>query len=233
MIEYLKDRVQSWYAAEREKLRGMPLKKKIGYLLDYYKGWFIGLLILCLIGFYLGDAYLQSKKEIVLQGFFTNDDWNLFSAEEVTEEYSATLQLQRHQRVVFDDGLYIDLGGQASEYTAASNGKLLAYVTTKELDLVITSREVLEHFTGQLPMRDLKQILPVDLFERLKDQMLTTADENGQIIYYALDMTQSRFVQTSGYAEEDGVKNNYFLFAPKNSLRADQTADFIVYCFSK
>lgn len=232
MIEYLKERVCSWYRTERDKLRVMTLRQKAGYLLQYYKGWFFGLFCLCLLGFYLGDVYVQSQKEIVLQGFFTNDEWDLFSAEKIAEEYADSLSLEKHQRVVFDDGLYIDLGGEASEYSAASNSKLLAYITTKELDLVITNKAVLEHFTGQLPMLDLKQALPEDLFAALENQMVTSIDENGNTVFIALDMTESRYVADSGYAEEDSVKNNYFLFVPNNSQRKEQTVDFIRYCFS-
>ena len=91
------------------------------------------------MGFYIGDAVIQSHKEILLQGFFTNDEYNLFPAERIEQDYAATQTLTRQQRVVFDDALYIDLGGEASEYTAASNGKLTAYMMMHELDFVVTA----------------------------------------------------------------------------------------------
>ena len=52
-------------------------------------------------------------------------------------------------------------------------------------------------------------------------------------ICIAVDMTGSRYVAGSEYADEDGVKNNYVLFVPNNSLRKEQTAAFIAYCFAE
>ena len=133
-----------WKETEAAKLRPMTAKQRAGYILHYYRFWFIGLALLLLVGFYIGDAVIQSHKEILLQGFFTNDEYNLFPAERIEKDYADTQTLTRQQRVVFDDALYIDLGGEASEYTAASNGKLTAYMMMHELDFVVTSDEVLE-----------------------------------------------------------------------------------------
>ena len=143
----IKQHFARWKETEAAKLRPMTAKQRAGYILHYYRFWFIGLALLLLVGFYVGDAVIQSHKEILLQGFFTNDEYNLFPAERVEKDYAATQTLTRQQRVVFDDALYIDLGGEASEYTAASNGKLAAYMMMHELDFVVTSDEVLESST--------------------------------------------------------------------------------------
>mgnify|MGYP000173879692 CR=1 FL=1 len=120
----IKQHFARWKETEAAKLRPMTAKQRAGYILHYYRFWFIGLALLLLVGFYIGDAVIQSHEEILLQGFFTNDEYNLFPAERIEKDYAATQTLTRQQRVVFDDALYIDLGGEASEYTAASNGKL-------------------------------------------------------------------------------------------------------------
>ena len=125
----IKQHFARWKETEAAKLRPMTAKQRAGYILHYYRFWFIGLALLLLVGFYIGDAVIQSHKEILLQGFFTNDEYNLFPAERIEKDYAATQTLTRQQRIVFDDALYIDLGGEASEYTAASNGKLTAYIT--------------------------------------------------------------------------------------------------------
>ena len=122
----IKQHFARWKETEAAKLRPMTAKQRAGYILHYYRFWFIGLALLLLVGFYIGDAVIQSHKEILLQGFFTNDEYNLFPAERIEKDYADTQTLTRQQRVVFDDALYIDLGGEASEYTAASNGKLTA-----------------------------------------------------------------------------------------------------------
>ena len=133
----IKQHFARWKETEAAKLRPMTAKQRVGYILHYYRFWFIGLALLLLVGFYIGDAVIQSHKEILLQGFFTNDEYNLFPAERIEKDYAATQTLTRQQRVVFDDALYIDLGGEASEYTAASNGKLTAYMTVSYTHLTL------------------------------------------------------------------------------------------------
>ena len=151
----LRERFTRWKAAEGAKLRPMSPRQRAGYILHYYRFWLMGLVLLLAVGFYIGDAVVQSQKEILLQGFFTNNEYNLFPAENIQKDYAATQALTRRQLIVFDDALYIDLGGDASDYTSASNGKLIAYTLTHELDFVVTSDEVLAYYKDNMPMRDL------------------------------------------------------------------------------
>lgn len=74
----IKQHFARWKETEAAKLRPMTAKQRAGYILHYYRFWFIGLALLLLVGFYIGDAVIQSHKEILLQGFFTNDEYNLF-----------------------------------------------------------------------------------------------------------------------------------------------------------
>ena len=163
----IRERFVHWKAAEGAKLRPMRPGQRVGYILHYYRFWIMGLVVLLALGFYIGDVVVQSQKEILLQGFFTNDEYNLFPADRIQQDYAATQDLTRRQRIVFDDALYIDMGGDASDYTSASNGKLIAYTLTHELDLVVTSDEVFAYYRGNMSMKDLGEILPEDLQQQL------------------------------------------------------------------
>ena len=104
-------RFKNWRQTEAEKLAPMNFGKKVQYILYYYRFWIVGLVILVCMGLYVGDAVYQSRREIVLQGFFTNDDYGLFDAGAILDGYTSGLTLDKSQRVVFDDVLYIDLEG--------------------------------------------------------------------------------------------------------------------------
>lgn len=226
--------IKNWWNTETEKLRGLPWQKKAGYILTYYKGWIIGLLCTALLVFYLGDAYIQKQKELVLQGFFTNDQYNLFPADYIEDAYGKAIGLKKNQQLIFDDALYVDLGGEASDYTAASNGKIMAYVTTQQLDFVVTTRAVYDHFNGSLQMMDLAEVLPADMLEQLQDQLLTAQTPDGRTIYAALDLTECRFIGGQNLSDADMalVEHDYYLFMPYNAPNVEQTADFIRFCFS-
>ena len=227
----IKQHFARWKETEAAKLRPMTAKQRVGYILHYYRFWFIGLALLLLVGFYVGDAVIQSHKETLLQGFFTNDEYNLFPAERIEKDYAATQTLTRQQRVVFDDALYIDLGGEASEYTAASNGKLAAYMMMHELDFVVTSDEVLEYYKDTFPMEDLEALLPADLREALADQLFFNTDADGKTTAIALDMTQSRFVAGTGADADPNVQHTYYFFVPAGAPHPEQIVQFLRYSF--
>ena len=227
----IKQHFARWKETEAAKLRPMTARQRAGYILHYYRFWFIGLALLLLVGFYVGDAVIQSHKETLLQGFFTNDEYNLFPAERIEKDYAATQTLTRQQRVVFDDALYIDLGGEASEYTAASNGKLAAYMMMHELDFVVTSDEVLEYYKDTFPMEDLEALLPADLREALADKLFFNTDADGKTTAIALDMTQSRFVAGTGADADPNVQHTYYFFVPAGAPHPEQIVQFLRYSF--
>lgn len=216
-----------WRRTEAEKLRAMTWGKKLEYLFVYYKGWFAGFLILLLFLGYAVDVVVQGQKEMALQGFFTNDTNNAFPTGEMLKDVSARLGLARNQRVVFDDDLYIDLGGEATQYTAASNGKIIAYMAVGELDFVVTSGEVYRHFAGEVPMRDLSELLPPELYRELSPAIVDAPDQNGDLHPSAIELSGSRFLRE----REDLPKGSYFLFVPHNVPHPEAVCTFIRYCF--
>lgn len=220
--------IKSKWQAESEKTHDMSFHQKAQYFLFYYRFWLMGLLVLCVSCAYIYDAIYQSSREILLQGFFTNDDYALFNAAAIAEDYSEGLPLNSKQRIVFDDVLYIDLDGEASEYTAASNGKIVAYMATSELDFVVTSRAVFEHYATTIPMDDFTSLLPNDLIEKLSDSLVYAAGADGRTTACGLDMTGSRFVRDCGY---DGSGGYYVMFVPHLAPHKGQITNFIRYSF--
>lgn len=203
-------RIRSWYLEEARKLRPMTLKQKVSYLTTYYTRWFVLFLIISLFAAFIGDALIQSRKEIVLQGYFTNDDHNYFPGSKMEQEYADILDLKRGERVVFDDSLYFDLEGTADEYTAASNGKVIAAMAVNQLDFMVTTLPVLEHFRGELPMKDLEKFLPQDLLAVVQDSLVPGLDENGEEAMVAINMSGSR------YLKNVSAQMDFYLFVPYN-----------------
>ena len=220
---YLK--ICGWFCTEREKLRPMTFKQKVNYVTSYYTGWFVFFLIICLFVGYVGDVLIQSRKEIVLQGYFTNDDNNYFPGSQMEKEYAAELGLSFGQRIVFDDSLYFDLEGNADEYTAASNGKVIATMAANRLDFMVTTRPVLEHFRGQLPMKDLEKFLPEDILLAVREELVTGLNEVGEEAYVAINMAGSRYLMGIETDQE------FYLFVPYNIPNDEALLEFLRFCF--
>lgn len=217
--------IASWFRKEKEKLQNLSPKKKFDYIITYYTSWFIGILIVCLFIGFIGDALIQSRKEIVLQGYFTNDDLNYFPGSQMEKEYASVLALSNHQRIVFDDSLYFDLEGTADEYTAASNGKVIATMAVNQLDFMVTTLPVLEHFKGELPMKDLEKFLPEDVLDTVRDDLVLGLDENGEEAYVGIDMAKSR------YLRDISAETSFYLFVPYNIPNETRLIEFLRYCF--
>ena len=217
--------IRSWLEREQDKLRNLTLKQRINYITTYYTVWLVGFLIICLFVGFLGDALIQSRKEIILQGYFTNDDNNYFPGSQMEKEYASILTLTKGQRIVFDDSLYFDLEGSADEYTAASNGKVIATMAVNQLDFMVTTLPVLEHFKGQLPMKNLEKFLPADILSVVQKDMVLGLDENGEEAYVGIDMAKSR------YLRDISTEESFYLFIPYNIPNEDRLLDFLRYCF--
>jgi hypothetical protein len=82
-------------------MKPLTTRQKISYLTTYYTKWLVLFLIVCLFVGYFGDAVIQSRKQIVLQGFITNDDYNYFPGSEMEAEYRQVLNLQLLHRNFF------------------------------------------------------------------------------------------------------------------------------------
>lgn len=222
---YIISCIRSWFQKECEKLRPLTVKQRIEYLFSYYTGWFVFFLIVCLFVGYFGDAMIQSRKETVLQGYITNDDLNYFPAARMEKEYAGHLGLSPDQRIVFDDTLYFDLEGNANEYTAASNGKVIATMAINQLDFMITTLPVLDHFRGELPMKDLEKFLPQDILTAVQDQLVPGLDENGQEAMVGINMARSR------YLKDLSTEVDFYLFIPYNIPNEEALLAFLRYCF--
>lgn len=223
----LYERFRQWRRSEREKLAPLRFRDKLDHIFTYYKGWMLGFLLLCLLLGYVGDAVAQSRKETLLQGFFTNDVYDLFPAQKLQSEYAARLHLGKGRRIVFDDALYIDLNGEATEYSAASRGKIIAYIASQELDFVVTTKEVYEYFADNIPLLDFGELLSGELYAQLEPQLVPATDENGRPIYGALDLAASRYLAGREHGDVD-----YYLFIPRNAPHTEALRAFLAYCFS-
>ncbi|MDY6343156.1 MAG: hypothetical protein SPL79_02545 [Sphaerochaetaceae bacterium] len=178
----------------------------------------LGKLLLLLLALVLAaDAVWQVAHPVFLQGFFTNDDYNLFPADAIEKEYSRLVQ----KRVNFEDSLYI-VFGSSDQLVTASTSKIMAYLAAKELDFVVSTKEVLEHYEAGLSMVDLQTLVP-----ELSPYFVYRKQSDGTEKAVALEMGQSRFVQ-GRHPEKP-----YYLFIPRNSIRTEAARDFIRWAFQE
>lgn len=205
----------------------MNFFQKLRYVYDYYRGRFFLLLVVGLIGFYIADVFMTTQRETVLEGFFTNDEQNLYPAKSIAEDFAKTLDLSPRQQVIFDDSLYI-LQGSSVDYHVASQSKIVAYVAAKELDFLVTTKELMEYYSNSFTLYDLEELLPEELFGRLQGQLFYAIDGTGEQKACAVSMAGSRFDKG---ADPESQSAPHYLMALSYTEHRETLIRFLEYAF--
>lgn len=222
----LKDKLIRDWKKDRETLKTLNFRQRLRFILDYYRGQMFILFVFLMITFYIGDMVYQSSQVIDLQGFFVNDRQDLFPAENLIRDFSAYMSTPPGHRIAFEDSLYVDLESN-SEYNAASQGKIVAYVAARELDFLVAPEALAQYYAGSFLLYDLEDLLPDRLREYLKEDFYYAADGTGQEKACGLSLARSRFLQNPVY---DGGED-YYLLALSYTPRTDALISFIEYAY--
>lgn len=222
----LLQRLKADLAQDRQTLKTLTFRQKLRFILDYYKGYAFIFLCLCAVGFYLGDMWMQTRRETVLEGFFTNDDENLYPAKDIARDFSRYLGLSSGQQVIFDDSLYV-LIGSSIDYHTSSQGKIMAYVAARELDFLVTTRELAEYYSPNLPVCDLEELLPDHLMDRLGSRLCYLPDSQGVTKACAVSLEGSRFESSASQAEP------HCLMVMSYTEHRDAMIRFLEYAFEE
>ena len=211
-------------ADDRQTMKSLSFRKKIRFILDYYKGYAFILLLLCMAIFYCADAVMTMQRETVLEGFFTNDPENLYPAKTISEDFSKVLNLSSHQQVSFDDSLYVELGS-AIDYHASSQSKIVAYISARELDFLVTTKDLTEYYCKNFPLYDLEELIPAELLPQLQDQLYYAVDGNGEEKACAVSMEGTRFQQKS-------ESEPHYLMVMSYTEHQEAMVEFLKYAFT-
>lgn len=214
------------FSKDKETLKTLSLSQKIRFILDYYRGYAVIFLCLCLAGFYLGEVWMQTRRETVLEGFFTNDEENLFPAETISKDFSRILNLSSNQQVIFDDSLYVLLGSSI-DYHTASQSKIVAYISARELDFLVTTKELTDYYSKSFPLCDLEEFLPEHLLNLLENQLYYAKTSDGTTKACAVSLEGSRFAKEA--ASDQAAPHYLMVFS--YTEHQDTMIQFLEYAF--
>lgn len=222
----LKQRFTNAVKRDRATLKTLSFRGKVRFFFDYYRWTLFLLVIFILLCIYLGDLFQQSRQTIDLQGFFINDRQNLFPAEELMEDFSHYQNTPSGHRIAFEDSLLIDLDS-GSEYHAASQSKLMAYIAARQLDFLVAPKDLAQYYAQSFSLMDLKDLLPQDLCNLLEEDLSFGEDGTGINKAWGLNLRRSRFLQNPVYDHEE----DYYLLVLSYTPHTDALISFIRYAY--
>ena len=114
-----------------------------------------------------------------------------------------------------------------SEYHAASQSKLVAYVAARELDFLVAPEDLAKYYAQSFPLLDLEEVLPDDLREYLREDFYYCTDGTGTEKACGLNLCRSRFLQDPVYDHAE----SFYLLALSYTPHQDALISFIEYAY--
>lgn len=210
-----------------QDLKPMTFKQKADHLFTYYYWVLIVLAIVLMIVAIIISSVKNLRTEVLISGALVNANVGLEGHTFLQEAYFQKLggnekdQAIRIANVQFEDPSTT----QEIEYTYNATMQIVAMVNAKELDYMIMNTIGLEFYLGHDIFFDLREILPQEDLERLKDDLIyMTYEDTGETIPVAINLKNTAF----GQKYVTGDKDHYISFVV-NSLRPDACKLFWEY----
>ncbi|MDK2968302.1 hypothetical protein, partial [Lacrimispora sp.] len=170
---------------EKNKLKTMNLKDRLWYIWEYYKLPIIGTVVAVTLIISIFSAVRSNSFETALSCVILNS--HTTSQEDLAGEYfdqgfRQYLGLTDDTKIDVDHSMTVSFdNSDMTEFTYAELAKLSALITSKELDVMIGRKDSIDHFGEMGGFLDLKQALPPDVYEKVKDQLYeVTNQETGE-----------------------------------------------------
>ena len=219
MTEQEKERqsVHKTFKGELKKIKELRgFKAKVGYIIDYYTIPII-IFIVAIILIVSLVLHYKNRKDDVLFGIVLNlscTDTSAFS-----EDVGTYIDVGKRERAFLERGLFMGQFGNEVEQ------KLVMYIVAHQLDYVITDEDGLNHFGKQFFWKDLREFLPEDVYNDLKDDIIVrtftvTNEETGetktdeQTLLRINDYKIARDLELVGYDEDSSFYIGAYLYPP-------------------
>lgn len=162
--------------SEREKFKSMPPKEKWKHFLEYYLKSVIALTV---IGFFVVSliiTILRPKKETLLSVAAVNQCISEDTLNSFEEMMNKKLDVNPKKQEIVFDGNYM---GSITSSGIFYCDRLLAAVTTSQLDVIIASEDEFATLTEATYFEKLSDVLPSQMFSNFTEHFFygkTTAD---------------------------------------------------------
>lgn len=195
---------------EKEKIKSMRGKERLHYLFLYYRSYLyitLGILVFLIVGaILLYPETFDTKLYIIISNNL--DDGQ--TGEYLEQNLTSYLNLGKQEKIMVNDSFLLkayDENGKEIEIPTDKNGmnmdygsyeymeKVISMVQNKELDLLLSDKEYLTYFAGSNSLADLSSFLPDDLYEELKDDLVTYRSSDGTEAFYGISLKNSRLLK--------------------------------------
>lgn len=215
--------------SEKEKLKDMPIKKKLSYLWDYYRYHTLIIIASALFIVYIVYTFTKPKIEnqlftVIINNTVTPEVWD-----EYTEKITEHLELDTLSEDVMLNYTFYYNGDR--EYEANMRQAFGVYLAAAEMDVVIAPMSEFSNYVNYSFLTPLSDQLPTDLYSSLADKFyMSDTDDNPKVDAYGIYLKDTKlYKEYSLPTEEDPV----LIGIIANSTHKENSVEFIRYLFNE
>lgn len=185
---------------ERQKLGNMSRGDKVWYIWEYYKFHLLALLLalgaLWTIG---GMIYRQTFTTRLSIAIINDRSKGAASMGALETGLREMIGYGKKDVIEINEGLTAVFDEEAlSQYDYASLAKLSALVASRSLDVVVGDHSVIDHYETINAYENLEELLPHELYVKVKDSVYYAADDEGNLQPAAISLEGTSFADQTG-----------------------------------
>lgn len=195
----IKNQIKKEAEKERRKLSQMSRQDKLWYIWEYYKLHIAAVIVIIIFAASIGTTIYNNRFDNALYIMVLNDKSGGEShTDDLSNSLADYLDLGKNEQVMIDNSLFVSYGDNTSEMGYASLAKITALIATKDLDVMIADTASMDHFGALGAYANLKNELPEDLYQLVKDHLYYTTGSDGVSYPCAVSLEDTPFGSISG-----------------------------------
>lgn len=219
---------KEYFNEEKEKLSKLSKKGKAEYIWEYYKLWFIGIVVAVILIYGIIDAQIENSKDTFIYVTMVNSQ--LVSNNETTliDDFAKYANINTSKvRANLDTSIQMK-SDVSDEYSMNCSAKMFAQFAAKTIDATVMNKDMIDFFDDKDAFAKLDEVLPAEFYNAHKNNFITGVGEDGNEYVCALDISDSViFQETNAYSETP-----YFSIVA-NTENLDNCILFLEYLYSK
>ena len=185
---------------ERQKLKNMSWKDRAWYVWEYYKFHLLAVILVIGVLSTIGTMIYRQTFTTRLSVAIINDRSAGASSSALLEsELREYMGCGKKDLIEIHEGLMVDFNEEStSQYGYATLAKISALVASKSLDVVIGDQSAIDHYETVSAYQNLEELLPPELYERVKDHIYRAKDGEGNLTPVALSLEDTALGEKTG-----------------------------------
>lgn len=217
------ENVSSWQKF-KNTMKSLTWKERIAHLWEYYKWFGIGAVVIIAMTVSIVISVTQNSREMLYSGVCINLSMSDEGKAYMTEDWFEKLEGDEKKAQVELTPMSLNMeAGTMTDIAMSSGEKLVAMITTCELDYMLMDAYALTYCGNNGMFAPLNKFLSQEMIEKFEGKLVTIKDEDSEYVG-AIDISDLPFVK-----KHLGSKDKVYIAFPGNTERTDRNEAFLQY----